>query len=159
MQKPCGWPQTSGEGSKGEREGSRTAPMEEGRGAVSHEKGGLHPRRGLVPQQGKKFPQERDGRRIPQAFPAQKKRKLFTVFMKDQEHAVEQLVRYPRFPLRFGDGSIRFQAKSNECQESGKGIRKKGDHIHGQDGMGAATGTALEAQDLAACFKQLPVLP
>lgn len=45
----------SGKHSKGEWEISRNAPVEEDREAVSPEKGGLHPWRGSVFQQGKEL--------------------------------------------------------------------------------------------------------
>ena len=63
--------------------------------------------------------------------------------MEDKDHTVEQLVRRPCIPFCFGNGAIWLQAQADESQESREGIGKKGDDVHGQDGMGAAAGSTL----------------
>lgn len=105
---------------KVEQEGSRNAPVEEGRGAVNPEKNGPQPWGRAGFQQGKNLPGEWAGRGIPQALPAQKKCQPFTVGVEDQKHTVEQLVRNPCLPGCFGTDSSGCKHRPIRARNAGR---------------------------------------
>ena len=94
----------------------------------------------------------------PQGFQPQEEHQPLPIFMEESKETVEQLIGNACFFFRAQDGSTGFHAHGNEGEECINGIRKKGDHIHGQDCMGFPAGGAFQAQDLNPCVHQGTVL-
>ena len=134
--------------------GDGTLPMEEQRGMEMQKKAGAGPWRRLALQQGDGLAVKRLPVVEPQGFHPQEEHQPLRIFPEDRKEAIEQLVGDAGFFFRAQGRTVGMRAHGKEGEDRINGIGKKGDHVHGQDGMGFPAGRAFQAQDLHPHFFQ-----